>query len=304
MMGIPTPERHSLAHRAYGYLGLLIFGVVNLIFFSTISDIITPLWTSLAFLCATIKSLHFYYHRAEAWALIGHLDTFYMENNLECALMAKYIRGMKYLSVVCSLITIAAMNLYALMMVLLNVEPVLAYPAWLPFLDWKNNARDYWIATVFTHVSVHYDVLLLLPIEFLMSFLMCIISLQIEIIGQRLAVIGFSAERTTANLHESTEKLIQCIRLHRDAFQFKHSVCNLFSLPWTIQLFCSTLVISAVVTEVTKVLSIVINPKLLKRRKTCLLLSAGELLVDHFNEQFLCANFHSVLLWNENLCEK
>lgn len=263
VMGIPTPEQQSLAHRAYGYLALLIFGVVNsclmmanLLFFTAISDIITPLWTSLAFLCATIKSLHFYYNSVEAWALIGRLDTFDLENRFECALMAKYIRGMKYLSVVCSLITIAAMNLYALMMVLLNVKPVLAYPAWLPFLDWENAARDYWIATVFTHVSVHYGVLLLLPIEFLMSFLMCIISLKIEIIGQRLAVIGISAERTTANLRKSTEKLMHCIRLHRDALQFKNSLCTLFSLPWTIQLFCSTLVISAVVTEVTKVISI------------------------------------------------
>lgn len=224
--------------------------IAILLFFTTMNDIITPLWTCSTFVCATIKTLHFYHHIAEAMALTDRLDTFNLQNNWECALMYKCNRGLKNFAVMCTVVTVCALNLYNLMMILINVEATLAFPAWLPFLDWINKTRDFWIAALFTCVSIHYNSLLLLPIEFLMTFLMFVISLEIEVIGKRLAAIGIHAKGTRENLQASTEMLIECIQLHRDSLEFKDSLSQLYSLSWTIQLFCSTLVTSAIVTKV------------------------------------------------------
>lgn len=260
LVGVLTPNQRSLAYRTYGYFGLFIFCVfnstlmvVNLIFFTALSEIVTPLWTTLELTCVMIKSLHFYYYNVEVMALIDRLDTFILEDNCECALMHKFIHGMKYITVTTSVCAFCAINAYTVMLISISVEPVIAFPAWLPFLDWKHKTLDFWIATVFSHVSVHYSALLLMSIDFIVIFMMCVVSVQIEIIGKRLAVIGVHAKQTNENVHKSTQRLIQCIRLHKDALEFTDNVGQLFSMPWMLQFFSSTLVISAVITEVSKV---------------------------------------------------
>lgn len=146
----------------------------------------------------------------------------------------------------------------------------LPFTVWYPFLDWKENVRDYWIAVSYTHVAIISASVLIIAVDILLCFLLFIVSIELELIGKRLSTLGYSKKETPKKRLDRINVEIEyynvmknCVNCHNAALEFKCSLEKCFSLPFFFQIVLSGIIISSIINEVAKV-SIVCNRIMIK----------------------------------------
>lgn len=99
------------------------------------------------------------------------------------------------------------------------LKPLFAAKTELPFLgwyplDWKNNSLDYWITYVYQVVGILIEINLNVTMELFPSYLMYMLSTQMEILGMRLERISTStcdndvlAQNISFSINEQQEVL-------------------------------------------------------------------------------------------------
>lgn len=86
----------------------------------------------------------------------------------------------------------------------------LPVPVWLPFNDWKTNRLDYAVALVFSYAGIASFVVVCSFTPILVWYLIFINTMKIEILGERLRILGCEAA------NGSLEDLLNFIRRHRE----------------------------------------------------------------------------------------
>lgn len=69
-------------------------------------------------------------------------------------------------------------------------KPMLAYPAYYPYLDWQNNLNHFWIAYIYQFVGMLFMAHTLILLESYHIYLMVTIGAQIDILAERFRSVG------------------------------------------------------------------------------------------------------------------
>lgn len=94
----------------------------------------------------------------------------------------------------------------------LSAERVMPVPIWLPYLDWKENERDFYIGLIFSALGISSMVVICAFTPIIIWYLIYVSSLVLEVLGHRLQNVGYEQKNHEQNLDD----LIKCIRIHQD----------------------------------------------------------------------------------------
>ena len=73
-------------------------------------------------------------------------------------------------------------------------DPILPFRAWVPQLDWRHDRIHYWIVFWYQSVGMFITCNLNVTMELFSCFLTYVVSCQMEILGMRLARLGYAQE--------------------------------------------------------------------------------------------------------------
>lgn len=92
---------------------------------------------------------------------------------------------------------------------ILSEERRLTFIGWYPGFDWENNDRDYWIIYIYQYIGITITATINITIDLFYCFLMYAISVEFEILGERLRSIEMkeSSNATKLDLIEHMETL-------------------------------------------------------------------------------------------------
>lgn len=215
-------------------------------------DLTYGLYMFLTQLCGLIKFLCFLYKNIEFQQLIKRSKVFQLETEFEERLIEKRIGFFFKIAVFYYIMAMIAIHTTELMAICAETVK-LPFSAWYPFLDWEHNARDYWVAVAYQHVSITSASLLIITIDVLFSLLLFVVSIELELIGLRMSQIGYIADDNAICWAQQFEIFKNNINLHRKAVEFKCALEKCFDLPFFIQIVASGIVISSIINEVAHV---------------------------------------------------
>lgn len=99
-----------------------------------------------------------------------------------------------------------------------SLNPVLSngkelpVPIWLPYNDWKENRQDFIYASIFSYAGIASIAIVCAFSPILVWYLILINSLKLEVLGQRLRVLGYKETESNVCLNG----LRNCIQRHRE----------------------------------------------------------------------------------------
>lgn len=266
IFGLWKPQPNTLIYKLYSITyfiicpGLLnLFMLVFLIKLTNQKDLTFALYMFLTQLCGIIKSFCLLTRNRDFQNLIQRSRKFQLITSSEEKLVKERVNFFLWSTGFYLGTAVAALHSTEIMAFLSKTRK-LPFSAWYPFLDWQNSTQDYWIAVAYTHVAIISASLIIITIDILLCLLLFIISIEIELIGKRMAKIGYidktKFKRQSDRIRIEYEHfciLKDCIIYHRDAIAFKCALEELFSLPFFFQIIASGLVISSIINEVAKV---------------------------------------------------
>lgn len=224
------------------------------------SQLTYGLYMFLTQFCGLIKFICFYWRNVEFRQFIHRVNSFVVKNDFEEALIARRIEFFFKVTVFYYIMAMIAIHTTELMAIFSETVQ-LPFSAWYPWLNWQNDVRDYWLAILYQYVAVTSASLLIITIDVYFSFLIFVVSIQLEIIGHRLQQIGSAVQQMNSirmcdaqqlNRGE-TKQLTKCLELYIEAVDLKVNVEDCFSLPFFFQITASGIVISSIVNEVAQV---------------------------------------------------
>lgn len=262
-LGIWYSKSHKQFYFIYSALFLFICpGLTNLSMFVYLvkltdrSDLTYGLYMFLTQFCGFIKFMCFLVKNNDFQQLIKRSMEFQLESEFEKKLVAQRIRFFFRVAIFYYLMAVIAIHTTELMAIFADTVK-LPFSSWYPCLDWQHNTRHYWIAVAYQHISITSASLLIITIDVLFSILMFIVSIEIELIGLRMANIGYFEMQTPENKLAMEMKhlkmLVNNIIFHRKAIAFKCSLEDCFDVPFFVQIVASGIVISSIINEVAHV---------------------------------------------------
>lgn len=258
IFGLWTPKSGSiLIYRLRGIAFLIFtnsvtfFILVHLFMLEDYSQLSSALWGILPAVCQCIKCVYIFSYNSELQQLIDPIRQFQLKS-IEESLLVKNRMSLIYKFAVSFIVTSVGGSSLKEWTAPMNTEPTLPYYAWLPFWDWKNSRRDYWLAWSYQTIGINAIVIMILSTEILFGFMLYVVSIQLEIIGNRLRNIGHSLGEMT-NADEATKTLLHCIKIHIRTLEFKEKIQNYMNFPYVCHLMASGILISAIVNDLVMV---------------------------------------------------
>lgn len=194
---------------------------LNLTIIESMDDFCDTIPPAIYVLVIGIKSICTFYNREtllKLFDLLEKLENEAIHSKQEKQILQRSLHNTKYLFVGLGSLNMASVT-GLLLLVLLNSERGLIWPALYPF-DWQGNAYSYYAILTAQYVtSMHYS-LLVFAIEVYGPSLFILLSSFLEILGNRLRALGTSntsmsnwnnEEKLRYNEHE----MIGCIKLHQ-----------------------------------------------------------------------------------------
>lgn len=263
IFGVWCPKSQKIIYFIYSTAYLVVCpGLTNAFIFVYLlkltdqTDLTYGLYMFLTQFCGLIKFIYFLVKNAHFQALIKRSTEFQLESPFEVNLFKKRINF--FYKVACFYYIMAMIAIHSTELMAICSDSVkLPFSAWYPFIDWEHNVRDYWIAVAYQHISITPASLLIITIDVLFSFLLLVISIEIELIGIRMSEIGHFFNKDTERLQDFHRKQIDILKnninFHRSAVSFKCELEHCFNVPFFIQIVASGMVISSIINEVAHV---------------------------------------------------
>lgn len=263
VFGVWYPEKKNIYYYIYSTAYLFIcpgltniFMLIYLLKLNALKDLTYGLYMFLTQLCGLVKFIWFLVKIRNFRLLVNRSKTFQLESKFEEELVEQRFHFfIKLAGLYCSLAMIAVHTMELTAIFADTVE--LPFSSWFPFVDWEHNQKDYWIAVGYQYISVASSCLLLITIDVLFSFLLFVVSIEIELIGLRMSKIGCSFNKDHDTESSFQLKQLNILKdnviLHREAIEFKCSLEDSFTLPFFVQFIASAIVISSIITELSQV---------------------------------------------------
>lgn len=199
------------------------FMVASVIFISSVNEITFFICVNFTFIAYLVKMVNFVWNEAGMKQCLKIVSNFELENEYESEFlegrMDPFQRLAKCYYIVPNLCGLTA-----------YLKPLFAHETELPVmglypLDWKNNSMDYWIIYVYQVVAIFIEINVNITIELFPSYLMYMLSIQMEILGKRIEDISASTCSTidlgndisisTMEQQEILQKLLEYLKLHQ-----------------------------------------------------------------------------------------
>lgn len=220
------------------------------------TDLTYGLYMFLTQFCGLIKFVVFVINNGKFQLMFQRSKTFQLESEFEEKLFKQHMNLFSKITIFYYLMAMIAIHATELMAIFANTVK-LPFSAWYPVLDWEHNIRDYWIAVIYQHISITSASLLIISIDVLFSFLLFIISIELELIGNRMSKVGYFHDKNIESRLEYRTKQMNivknCIEFHQSAVEFKCNLERSFTVPFFVQIVASGIVISSIIYEVAHV---------------------------------------------------
>lgn len=132
-------------------------------------------------------------------------------NKVEYEIMQRKIRKFSNMSSAYTAFILLGVT-SALLNPVLSVERVMPVPIWLPYIDWQENERDFYIALIFSIMGIASMVVVCAFTPIIIWYLIYGSSLTLEVLGHRLQNLGYEQK----NHEQTSSDLVKCIKLHQD----------------------------------------------------------------------------------------
>lgn len=220
MMGLWKPFQKETwlrnIYSSYSILMLSIFSilyttlmVINIFFLTEISDLTDRIYISLTETALAIKIINFFFHNREWQESLTEIEEFRLKSLQEVDILRPRFR-MNHILVYAYflVVNIAIQGLAAISVI--SGGKNLIFSGWYPGFDWENNRRDFWIIFTYQYIGLTITANLNVTIDSYYSFVMHILSAQINIFGNRL-----SSMQLYKGLNDIRLILIQQMRTHQ-----------------------------------------------------------------------------------------
>lgn len=265
-------NQRSVLYNIYGGLYLFLFSAMSTFFMAAylfvipdISEVSNALYMLLIQLCAFIKFICFHIQNDEMQMLFNRMESFTVQSEKERNLVKSRLKFFIRIYFMYLTMSLMAGNTHVLG-AFFRSERVLPFTGWYP-VDWKNNTAGYVIALTYQYLGVIPNIVAIITYDLLISFLMFIVSLEMDMIGKRLSCIGTDLQCKDEPLEILVRKnlsaYIEIHKLHKEAVEFNDLIQMYFTVPFFFQVFTSGLSMSAILKESTKVSYRTIQFKLL-----------------------------------------
>lgn len=130
----------------------------------------------------------------------------------------------------------------------LSDQQRLTFDGWYPGFDWENNSRDYWIIYFYQYIGISVTGCVNITIDLFYCFAMYAISVEFEILGNRLSLIRSENSPIVTKKH-----IIEHIKTLIDIRHLTDIVKGLLNTSYFSQVVFSAIVIFATTEEMAKV---------------------------------------------------
>lgn len=223
------PEGRSIFYSIYSvvflstFLFLFAFLLCSKLFMlTTTAEVTEALYMSITEFALTIKVTNYIVHYSDLRATYNELQAFKLETETEIERCRRRFDGIVRTSLYYYCLVFMAGS-SADVTAFFSHHKLLPFPAWTPFLNWKESPTHYWIVFTYEAISMLFTSFLNVSIEVLSYFLLSMIAFQMEVLGSRLEKLGHdvkfnrkSAEnQTKTSFMETHVDLIKQIKLHQ-----------------------------------------------------------------------------------------
>lgn len=203
------------------------FMVVGLLFISDVNQITLSICVTFTCVAYVAKILNFYWHNDGMKKCFKSVNDFVLETEHETEFLQNRMEPFQKLALFYYILPNVC-GITAYLKPLFAAKTELPFLGWYP-LDWKNNSFDYWITYVYQVVGILIEINLNVTMELFPSYLMYMLSTQMEILGMRLERISSSTcdndllaqniSFSTKEHQEVLQKLITYLKLHQQMDQ-------------------------------------------------------------------------------------
>lgn len=199
------------------------FMVVGLMFISDVNQITLSICVTFTCVAYVFKIINFYWHNAGMKSCFQRVNGFVMENEHEMQFLKNRMQPFQKLATFYYILpNVCGITAY--------FKPIFATKTELPFLgwyplDWANNSMDYWITYVYQVVGIFIEINLNVTMELFPSYLMHMLSIQMEILGMRLermsadkwdtSVLAKDISISSKGQQEVVGKMVTCLKMHQ-----------------------------------------------------------------------------------------
>ncbi|XP_037028607.1 odorant receptor 94a-like [Bradysia coprophila] len=123
-------------------------------------------------------------------------------------------------------------------------KPMLAYPAYYPYLDWQNNRHHFWIAYTYQLVGMLFMAHTLILLESYHIYLMVTIGAQLDILAERFRRVGkmYLDLPHDVQQEKTLEFFLDNVKNFEELSRFIDKVETVFDVQFFYQFVCSALV--------------------------------------------------------------
>lgn len=218
------PEKNSTCfYLIFAWIFLTIFSFYftftmcsNLFMLSTMSEVTESLYMTLTELVLTIKILNFYTHYRDLQAILETVQSFELETEEEMNLVRKKFENIRRASIFYYVVALSAGS-SADVSAFFSNQTELPFPAWMPLVNWKENAMHYWFVFSYQAMCMFITTTLNIGVEVFAYYLIFGVAIMMEVLGMRMAKIGSEGERKLLTTVYVYPVLIKQIKLHQYA---------------------------------------------------------------------------------------
>ncbi|KAG4073266.1 hypothetical protein HA402_008612 [Bradysia odoriphaga] len=200
------------------------FMVVGLLFISDVNQITLSICVTFTCVAYVAKIFNFYWHNAGMKSCLKRVNSFVLENDNEAQYMQNRMKLLQNIALFYYILpNICGVTAY--LKPKFATETELPFLGWYP-LQWENDSMDYWITYAYQVIGIFIEINLNVTMELFPSYLMHMLSIQMEILGMRLEgmstficdIDGLAKNISIKNEGQQSivEKMVNYLKLHQE----------------------------------------------------------------------------------------
>lgn len=200
---------YTLVFQATFTFAYVLFKCINFVYMTDLAIITRAMFITLTELSLVIKIVNFYARHRTMQGCLSILEKIELKNTTEDTIASGRISFIQKIFWA-FLLTANTTGVFSYLSPVLVDETMLPYPGWYP-LDWMHDRRDYWLVYIYQVLGMFFQIQALVVIEVYFIYLMVVVSVQLEVLANRMERIGYSIG---ARNKQAEQSLKQCVQEH------------------------------------------------------------------------------------------
>lgn len=235
---------------------------INLYFIPDMKELTDASYMSLTELSLLIKVIYFFVQNRKLQALFNEIYEFDLENAGEKEFVKQRLSVFFKIMIFYYLVSNGGVFITEIGSALAE-EIKLPYSGWYPYLDWRNNPRDYWIVFGYQCLGMSSTCNMNVTVDTFACFFMYTISVEMDLLGQRMANMGYTNNdavgrnkpefRKDSHKMEDVRRLIVYIKIHQKMLESTETFQGYFAIAFFCQISVSGMVICSLTNELAHV---------------------------------------------------